>query len=59
MSLAYPVGDLLLVSAVVAVAGLRQGRLGPRWLAMLLGLAVFRSADVVCDLRADPLRRAA
>jgi signal transduction histidine kinase len=51
VSLAYPVGDLLLVFAVVAVAGLRQGRLGPRWSAVLVGLAVFTGADVVYDLQ--------
>lgn len=51
VSLFYPVGDLLLVFAVVAVAGLRQGRLGTRWLSMLVGLSVFTCADVVYDLQ--------
>lgn len=51
VSLAYPVGDLLLVFAVVAVIGLRQGRIGAHWLSMLVGLGVFTCADVVYDLQ--------
>ena len=51
VSLAYPVGDLLLVFAVVAVAGLRQGSIGRHWLAMLAGLTVFTCADVIYDLQ--------
>ena len=49
--LAYPLSDLLLVAAVVAVAALHGLRPGAAWLWLMSGLLLFAAADVVYALR--------
>jgi diguanylate cyclase (GGDEF)-like protein len=46
-NLAYPLGDLLLLSAVFGVVSLKGGRLGARWLLLWVGLLSTALADAI------------
>ncbi len=47
VNIAYPVGDLLLVSMVVGIIALRGGRPGPTWWWLGCGLAFFAVGDSI------------
>ncbi|MEP7036512.1 MAG: EAL domain-containing protein [Actinomycetota bacterium] len=51
VALAYPMGDLLLVSAVAGIATLGDLRLGSRWGFLIAGLMVFAATDVLYALQ--------
>jgi diguanylate cyclase (GGDEF)-like protein len=51
VAVAYPMSDLLLVSAVAGTAALRGVRMGSRWVLLVVGLMVFSAADVVYALQ--------
>ena len=50
-NLAYPIGDLLLVSMLVGYFALRGWRPGPTWCAIGTGLGLFAVADTIYVLR--------
>jgi diguanylate cyclase (GGDEF)-like protein len=50
-TLAYPFGDVLLVSLVVGVIALTRWRPGRTWMLLLAGLAVMAAADVAFTLQ--------
>jgi hypothetical protein len=50
-AIAYPIGDLLLISAIAGVCVLKGGRMQRHWLALIAGLSVFTASDVVYALR--------
>jgi len=51
-TLAYPFGDVLLVSLIVGVIALTRWRPGRTWTLLLAGLAVMAAADVAFTLQA-------
>jgi two-component system, cell cycle response regulator len=51
-TLAYPLGDLLLLALVVGVVALTRWRPGRTWSLLLVGLAVMAAADVAYTLQA-------
>ena len=50
-AIAYPIGDLLLISAIAGVCVLKGVRMQRHWLALVAGLLVFTASDVVYALR--------
>lgn len=50
-NIAYPIGDMVLVTMVVAVFAVRGWRLGPLWWTLGAGLVLFAAADSVYVLR--------
>lgn len=46
VSLAYPLLDVILVAVIVGIAASPRLDLGPRWMSLVAGLAVFAAADV-------------
>jgi two-component system, cell cycle response regulator len=50
-TLAYPLGDIVLLSLVVAVIALTRWRPGPTWTLLLAGLAAIAVADVAYTLQ--------
>ena len=50
-AIAYPIGDLLLISAIAGVCVLKGVRMQGHWLALVAGLLVFTASDVVYALR--------
>ena len=50
VAVAYPVFDLLLVTAIAGIAAAPGLRIGPRWAFLVGGLVVFAAADVVYAL---------
>ncbi len=50
-AIAYPIGDLLLISAIAGVCVLKGARMQRHWLALIAGLSVFTASDVVYALR--------
>ncbi|HVQ58854.1 MAG TPA: GGDEF domain-containing protein [Solirubrobacterales bacterium] len=52
-TLAYPLGDILLVSLVVGVVALTRWRPGPTWTLLLAGLATMGFADIAYTLETN------
>jgi len=52
-TLAYPLGDIVLVSLVVGVVALTRWRPGPTWTLLLLGLATMGIADIAYTLQTN------
>ena len=50
-AIAYPIGDLLLISSIAGVCVLKGVRMQRHWLALVAGLLVFTASDVVYALR--------
>lgn len=48
---AYPLFDLVLIAVVVGIAALQRLRVRAHWIPLLLGLALFATADVIYALR--------
>ncbi len=47
VAIAYPLSDVLLLSAIGGIAALGARRLGPRWPSLVAGLLVFAATDVI------------